>query len=70
MVVRLDAHARADQLLALYGLAGSPVQCLNDAGVHPARDLITTGKSDPYRAGGDFETETAKHDAANGVPTR
>jgi hypothetical protein len=29
------------------------------------RDLITTGKGDPYRAGGDFDSESAKHDAVN-----
>jgi uncharacterized protein YndB with AHSA1/START domain len=29
------------------------------------RDLITTGKGDPYRAGGDFDSETAKHEAVN-----
>ena len=27
------------------------------------RDLITTGKGDPYRAGGDFDSEAAKHEA-------
>ena len=27
------------------------------------RDLITTGKGDPYRAGGGFDSETAKHEA-------
>ena len=27
------------------------------------RDLITTGKGDPYRAGGDFDSETAEHQA-------
>ena len=29
------------------------------------RDLITTGKGDPHRAGGDFDSETAKHEAVN-----
>ena len=29
------------------------------------RDLITTGKGDPHRADGDFDSETAKHDAVN-----
>ncbi len=29
------------------------------------RDLITTGKGDPYRAGGDFDTETEKHALVN-----
>ena len=29
------------------------------------RNLITTGKGDPHRAGGDFDSETAKHEAAN-----
>jgi 1,6-anhydro-N-acetylmuramate kinase len=27
-------------------------------------DLITTGEGDPYRAGGDFDSETARHAAA------
>ena len=27
------------------------------------RDLITTGRGDPHRAGGDFDSETAKHEA-------
>ena len=27
------------------------------------RNLITTGKGDPYRAGGDFDSETAKHES-------
>lgn len=29
------------------------------------KDLITTGKGDPYRADGDFDSETAKHEAVN-----
>ena len=29
------------------------------------RDLITTGKGDPHRAGGDFDSETAKYEAVN-----
>jgi hypothetical protein len=29
------------------------------------RDLIMTGKGDPYRAGGDFDSEIAKHQSAN-----
>jgi hypothetical protein len=29
------------------------------------RSLITTGKGDPYRAEGDFDSETAKHEAVN-----
>jgi hypothetical protein len=29
------------------------------------RDLITTGKGDPHRADGDFDSETAKHEAVN-----
>ena len=29
------------------------------------RDLITTGKGDPHRADGDFDSETVKHDAVN-----
>jgi hypothetical protein len=32
------------------------------------RDLITTGTGEPYRAGGDFDSETAKHEAVNGTP--
>lgn len=29
------------------------------------RDLITTGRGDPHRAGGDFDSETAKHQTVN-----
>jgi hypothetical protein len=29
------------------------------------RNLITTGKGDPHRANGDFDSETAKHEAVN-----
>lgn len=33
------------------------------------RDLITTGKGDPHRADGDFDSETAKHEAVNNAST-
>ncbi len=33
------------------------------------RDLITTGKGDPHRADGDFNTETDKHEAVNKTTT-
>jgi Activator of Hsp90 ATPase homolog 1-like protein len=33
------------------------------------RDLITTGKGDPHRAGGDFDSETDKHEATSKTAT-
>jgi len=37
----------------------------NSYTVGSLRDLITTGKGDPYRKDGDFESEAAKHKANN-----
>jgi uncharacterized protein YndB with AHSA1/START domain len=34
------------------------------------RDLIMTGKGDPHRADGDFDSETAKHEAVNKTSVR